>query len=80
MGCGNLIFTHDNSFNRETLGPCGFYFANILKLTQAIDRAEREDTGLERLREASRSRAHTNYRWPDIVSSYAALLERALRS
>jgi hypothetical protein len=28
MGCGNLIFAHDNAFNRETLGPCGFYFAN----------------------------------------------------
>jgi glycosyltransferase involved in cell wall biosynthesis len=76
MGCGNLIFAHDNPFNRETLGPCGFYFANALELTQAIDRAEAENAELVRLREASRFRAHANYHWPDIVSSYVAVLER----
>ena len=26
MGCGNLIFAHDNPFNRETLGECGTIF------------------------------------------------------
>jgi glycosyltransferase involved in cell wall biosynthesis len=78
MGCGNLIFTHDNAFNRETLGPCGYYFANTLELTQAIDRAEQEDTGLARFREASRSRARANYRWPDIICRYVALLEGRL--
>jgi glycosyltransferase involved in cell wall biosynthesis len=76
MGCGNLIFAHDNPFNRETLGPCGFYFANALKLTQAIDRAEGENNDLAQLKEASKSRARANYHWPDIISRYAALLER----
>jgi glycosyltransferase involved in cell wall biosynthesis len=76
MGCGNLIFAHDNPFNRETLGPCGYFFANDRELTQAIDLAEQEPNELARLREASRSRARANYRWPDIVSNYAALLER----
>ena len=73
MGCGNLIFAHDNPFNRETLGSCGFYFANAPALTQAIDRAEEEYTELGRLREASKSRARANYRWPDIISRYVAL-------
>jgi len=27
MGCGNLVFAHDNPFNRETLGSCGYFFA-----------------------------------------------------
>jgi glycosyltransferase involved in cell wall biosynthesis len=75
MGCGNLVFAHDNPFNRETLGPCGFYFSSTLELAQAIDRAEEENTGLARLRDASRSRAGANYRWADIVSRYAALLQ-----
>lgn len=77
MGCGNLIFAHDNPFNRETLEACGFYFANALELSQTIDRAEQEKGGLEQLREASRSRAHKNYHWDDIISKYVSLLERA---
>jgi glycosyltransferase involved in cell wall biosynthesis len=80
MGCGNLIFAHDNPFNHETLGTCGFYFAKSPELTQAIDRVEKEEAKLMRLREASKSRARTNYRWPDIVSSYVTLLEQTLRS
>jgi len=78
MGCGNLIFAHDNPFNRETLGPCGYYFANAPELTQAIDRAEQEHTELMRLREASRSRTRENYSWLHIISKYASLLEKAL--
>jgi hypothetical protein len=50
------------------------------KLTQAIDRAEQEEAELDRLIETSRSRARANYRWPDIISRYVALLEQALRS
>jgi glycosyltransferase involved in cell wall biosynthesis len=76
MGCGNLIFAHDNLFNRETLGPCGYYFVNSMELTQAIDRAEQEEIELVRLRTSSRLRARANYRWPDIISSYVTLLER----
>jgi glycosyltransferase involved in cell wall biosynthesis len=76
MGCRNLIFAHDNSFNRETLGPCGIYFANAGELTQAIDCAEQDGALPEQLREASRSRARALYRWPDIIAKYVALLER----
>lgn len=76
MGCGNLIFAHDNPFNRETLGPCGYFFANDGELTQAIDLAEQQHSELVRLREASRACARAKYRWQDIVSKYAALLER----
>lgn len=76
MGCGNLIFAHDNPFNRETLGSCGYFFANDVELTLAIDRAEQEHTELVRLRDASRSRARANYCWPDIVSKYVDLLKQ----
>lgn len=77
MGCGSLIFAHDNLFNRETLGSCGRYFSNELELTQAIDDAEQGKAELTRLREASRSRADENYRWPDIICRYVELLERS---
>jgi glycosyltransferase involved in cell wall biosynthesis len=75
MGCGNFILAHDNSFNRETLGSCGFYFANARELTRSIDRAE-EETDLARLKEMARSRASATYRWPNIVSRYVTLLEQ----
>ena len=79
MGCGNLIIAHDNPFNRETLGPCGYYFANAPELTKAIDFAEQEDQERARLREVCRTRARAEYRWPDVISKYVELLEMTPR-
>jgi glycosyltransferase involved in cell wall biosynthesis len=79
MGCGNLIFAHDNPFNRETLQDCGLYFSTAPELTQAIDRADADTGSLERLRERARSRARTKYNWSGIISAYVQLLERAQR-
>ncbi len=76
MGCGNLIFAHDNPFNRETLGPCGYYFADANELTDAIRYAEESGDELQPMREASRKRARADYCWSDIVSSYLTLLEQ----
>jgi len=80
MGCGNLIFAHDNPFNRETLGPWGFYFSRPHELTEVIAQAERQDSELERHREGSRARVRAAYNWPDIIARYADLLERPVRS
>jgi hypothetical protein len=51
-----------------------------MELAESIDLAEHDHAELARLRSASRSRAGANYRWPDIVSSYAELLEQVGRS
>lgn len=78
MGCRNLVFAHDNPFNREMVGDCGIYFADPDGLATAIDRIELEDgSRIEELRKAAAARARAKYRWPDIISRYAALLERA---
>jgi glycosyltransferase involved in cell wall biosynthesis len=76
MGCGNLVFAHDNPFNRENLGPCGYYFVDVEELTKAIQTAEENDEELAQRREALRKRAGADYRWADIVSQYLALLEQ----
>jgi glycosyltransferase involved in cell wall biosynthesis len=76
MGCSNLVFAHDNPFNRETLGECGIYFQDARELTQAIDRAEQKEGDIEPLREAARSRARDHYQWRTIIDKYAAMLER----
>lgn len=78
MGCGNLIFAHDNPFNRETLASCGIYFGDAGELTQAIDGAETSGRDLARLREAARKRAREKYRWCDVIDSYERLLMGAL--
>ncbi len=75
MGCRNLVFAHDNPFNRETLGDCGIFFDCSPTLTQAIERVERDGRSAERLRRDAASRALARYQWPDVIASYAALLE-----
>jgi glycosyltransferase involved in cell wall biosynthesis len=75
MGCGNLIFAHDNPFNRATVGACGLYFANSVELTRAVDRVEPHPSELARFKEAAKHRASTKFRWEDIVSSYVVLLK-----
>ena len=77
MGCGNLVLAHDNPFNRETLGSCGYYFANAEELTQAIQIIEMNEVEVAKRKEYARNRAREQYRWPDIVSSYFSLLEQA---
>jgi glycosyltransferase involved in cell wall biosynthesis len=76
MGCGNLIFAHDNPFNRETLGSCGLYFRAARDLALAIDQAELSNGQPEEFRDCARSRARERYRWPNIIARYASLLEQ----
>lgn len=78
MGCGNLIFAHDNPFNRETLAGCGLYFADVPELTKAIEEAEADVHDLLRLRGAAMRRAREKYRWSDVIDSYERLLNRVL--
>jgi glycosyltransferase involved in cell wall biosynthesis len=78
MGCANLVFAHDNPFNRETLGSAGIFFRDADDLAQAIDLAEQDPVNLERRRRAAQSRARTEYLWPDIIDRYVELLERPL--
>ncbi len=79
MGCSNLVFAHDNPFNRETLEQCGIYFRDAEELTQAIDRAEQKVGDIEPLRAAARSRAHDHYQWSMIIDRYAMMLEHPLQ-
>jgi len=74
MGCGNLIFAHDNPFNRETLDGKGLYFKDAAELTSLFNRAEDAGCDMEGLRTGAKLRAHTFYQWPDIVNCYAKLL------
>ncbi len=78
MGCGNLILAHDNPFNRETLGSCGYYFEDVKELVQVIHTAEEQEEEIARHRVAAKRRAREEFRWPDIVSSYLNLLDKSV--
>jgi glycosyltransferase involved in cell wall biosynthesis len=74
MGCGNLVFAHDNPFNRETLADSGIYFESIDDLTARIEWAEHSDSALDVLRRGARRRARLNYSWEGIIGRYSELL------
>lgn len=78
MGCGNLIFAHDNPFNRETLANSGLYFGSPAELAEGIESAETNGRELTLLREAARKRARERYRWGDVIDAYEQLLGGAL--
>lgn len=78
MGCGNLIFAHDNPFNRETLSTCGLYFADTAELAEGIEDAETSGGGLAWLKDAARKRARERYRWSSVIDAYEQLLSGAL--
>lgn len=75
MGCGNLVFAHDNPFNRETLDGNGLFFLDEVELTSLLDKAEGADADLAKHRAGAKLRALTCYQWPDIVARYASLLQ-----
>jgi glycosyltransferase involved in cell wall biosynthesis len=75
MGCGSLVFAHDNAFNRETLGNSGLFFSNAQGLTEKIEAAEAGDHDLNLLRERAKHRARTQYQWRDIIDRYVDLIK-----
>ncbi len=74
MGCGNLVFAHDNDFNRETLGTAGIYFDSIEDLTSKIEQAEEDEDELAGLKCAAKARARMHYGWDGIIKRYSELL------
>jgi glycosyltransferase involved in cell wall biosynthesis len=74
MGCGSLVFAHDNDFNRETLGTAGIYFDSIEDLTSKIEQAEEDEDELAGLKCAAKARARMHYGWDGIIKRYSELL------
>jgi glycosyltransferase involved in cell wall biosynthesis len=75
MACGNLIFAHDNPFNRETMDSCGLFFGSADHLSELIREAESDGFDADTLRALAQSRAKERYSWSRIIESYARLLE-----
>ena len=76
MACGNLIFAHDNPFNRETLSGSGLLFRDPNHLSDLIRGAEAGLLDADALRVQAQTRARTRYSWTEIINEYAKLLDR----
>ncbi len=76
MACGNLIFAHDNPFNRETLAGSGLLFRDPRQLSDLIRDAEAGRLDADALRVQAQTRARSYYSWPRIINEYAQLLDR----
>lgn len=76
MGCGNLVIAHDNVFNREVLGPYGWFFqdvADIPPLVQAVEMLSVAEHAV--IRSAMWDRIRDQYDWNHIAEAYRKLLE-----
>lgn len=75
MGAANLVFAHDNPFNREVLGEDAVYWHDEAGLERAFEDDEELDPAVrERLRGACFARARDRYGWERIADAYAALI------
>src|ERR1019366_7211363 len=78
LGAGNPVIAHDNPFNRWVAGPGAMYFRSAEELSRELDQMLRNPQILAEMRAASQMRFQNEFRWDDILSQYAGLLERWL--
>lgn len=76
MGCGNLVIAHDNIFNREVLGPSGYFFQGtadipvFIQVIEALSPAERATIYAN-----MQDRIRKHYDWNRVAAIYWQLLK-----
>jgi len=79
LGCGNLIVTHDNPFNREVCDSLGFYFREPSDISRIIGKLETLPADdVTNLRMAARVRILEKYDWDEVAHSYMDLLSQVM--
>jgi len=72
MGCGCVIATHDNPFNKAILTDCGYYFSNQQDVTGILNKPE--DPSVAALwKERNAEKLRTIYNWDKIINDYEEL-------
>lgn len=75
MGCGNFILSHDNPFNRVTLGDAALFFSGEQDLVQRLRECEAlAEEELEAKRRAVLERVDQRYTWEAIADRYHDLI------
>jgi glycosyltransferase involved in cell wall biosynthesis len=74
LGAGNAVIAHDNRFNRWTAGDGQRFFHSIDSCRDHICKLATDDIALYQSRIAARQRHARDFRWPDVLSQYEALM------
>lgn len=76
MGCGALVASHDNEFNRSVLQDHALYFTNAIEVNQILRMELTEEH--RSFRRANIERVHSTYNWPVIIDQYESLFSQSL--
>lgn len=74
MGCGNVVISHDNPFNREVLGDSGLFFSTPKEVSARIDAVESGNADLAGMKLQVVERVKQYYAWDQIADYYGELL------
>lgn len=76
LGCGNLTIAHDNVYNREVIGPNGFFFQRPEEIKAHVATVESLSNDQRRgLAEAARNRILESYTWDLVARQYLDLIK-----
>jgi len=76
MGAGTAVLAHDVSFNREVLGPEGWFFDGPAALRGLLEEAESRVPEMVATGRALREHARQVYDWEDVTARYESMLGR----
>jgi rhamnosyltransferase len=78
MAMKNIIFAHDNEFNREVCDNFALYFGNPDELSRTIDQVEDDPSAFLALKDQVYARVNDHYSWNKIVGEYEMNFEGSL--
>jgi len=76
LGAGTAVLAHNNRFNRWVAGNGAQYFSNEDECAGQLDALMGDDTVIEEMQLASRSRFHEAFTWDKVLGEYERLLEQ----
>jgi glycosyltransferase involved in cell wall biosynthesis len=74
MGAGCAVIAHDNHFNRWVAGPEAAYFKDESTCAALFDQLLTEDTAVQQMKAASRTRFLERFTWDHVLREYETLL------
>lgn len=74
LGAGNAVIAHDNVFNRWTAGDGQRFFGSTEQCRDHVRILASDDIALYKARIAARERHAQDFRWPEVLGQYEALM------
>ena len=75
MGCGSLIFSHDNIYNKDVLGNDAFYFSSSDEISNLLSKKDLLDKKRDLFVENNIDKIKFTYNWDTINRMYSSLIK-----